>query len=165
MIQAGATLGEFHYKIWENSRVHGFPAGVCHAVRIGGHFSGGGYGNMIRKYGRLSIDHIIDAEIVDVNGRLLNKESMGEDLFWVIKGGGGSSFGVILSCKVKVVPVPENVTVFGVQQVLHEDQNFTEFVFQWQQVAPRTDDRLFMRLFLQPEFRNEYWTDNLESFC
>ncbi|KAL4564121.1 hypothetical protein LXL04_028173 [Taraxacum kok-saghyz] len=47
---------------------------------VGGHFSGGGYGNMMSKYG-LSVDNIIDAEIIDVNCRLLNRESMGEDLF------------------------------------------------------------------------------------
>ena len=44
----------------------------------------------MRKYG-LSIDHILDAKIVDVKSRILNKESMGEDLFWAIRGGGGAS--------------------------------------------------------------------------
>ncbi|KAG5011644.1 hypothetical protein JHK82_023833 [Glycine max] len=89
VVQAGATLGEVYYRIWEKSDVHGFPAGECHTVGVGGHFGGGGYGNMMRKYG-LSIDHILDAKIVDVKSRILNKESMGEDLFWAIRGGGGA---------------------------------------------------------------------------
>jgi len=147
VVQAGATLGEVYYRIWEESDVHGFPAGVCPTVGVGGHFSGGGYGNMMRKYG-LSIDHIIDAQIVDVKGRILNKESMGEDLFWAIRGGGGASFGVILSYTIKLVPVPEVVTVFRVEKTL--DQNATDLVVQWQQVAPHTDERLFMRLQLRP---------------
>ncbi|XP_024638859.1 berberine bridge enzyme-like 21 [Medicago truncatula] len=150
VVQSGAILGEVYYRIWEKSKVHGFPAGVCITVGVGGHLSGGGYGNMMRKFG-LSIDNVVDAEIVDVNGRILDRKSMGEELFWAIRGGGGASFGVILSYSIKLVQVPEVVTVFRVEESLDSlDQNITEFVLQWQNVAPRTDDRLFMRLHIQP---------------
>ncbi|KAI3712723.1 hypothetical protein L1987_71288 [Smallanthus sonchifolius] len=142
-VQVGAILGELYYKIWEKSKVHAFPAGVCPTVGIGGHISGGGYGVLMRKYG-LTVDNVIDATIVDVNGRVLNRTSMGEDLFWAIRGGGGASFGVILAYKLKLVRVPEIVTVFRVSKTL--GQNTTDIVHRMQYVTDKIDRDLFIRL-------------------
>ncbi|CAI0545729.1 unnamed protein product [Linum tenue] len=99
-VETGATLGELYYRIAEKSRVHGFPAGSCPTV-----------GTIFRKYG-LAADRVMDARIVDANGEIMDRNSMGEDLFWAIRGGGGASFGVILAWKVELVPVPEIVTIF-----------------------------------------------------
>ncbi|KAB1214946.1 Reticuline oxidase-like protein [Morella rubra] len=49
--EAGATVGELYYRIAEKSQVHAFPARACPTVGTGVHFSGGGYGNLMRKYG------------------------------------------------------------------------------------------------------------------
>ncbi|KAL2921045.1 Berberine bridge enzyme-like 8 [Bienertia sinuspersici] len=142
-VQTGATLGEVFYNIAKKSKVHGFPAGVCPTVGVGGHVSGAGYGNMMRKYG-LTSDNVIDAEIVDADGRVLNRKTMGDDLFWAIRGGGGSSFGVIVSYKIKLVRVPQVVTVFRVSRTMEE--NAIDVVLQWQDIASKIDDNLFIRL-------------------
>ncbi|XP_031283880.1 berberine bridge enzyme-like 21 [Pistacia vera] len=154
-VGAGATLGEVYYKISEKSSVHGFPAGVCPTVGVGGHFSGAGYGTMLRKFG-LSTDNVVDAKIVDVQGRILDRKGMGEDLFWAIRGGGGASFGVVLSYKLKLVSVPQKVTVFKVERLVEE--NATEIAYKWQFVAPATDNNLFMRMLLQPTTKNKKTT-------
>ncbi|KAK9074863.1 hypothetical protein SSX86_003182 [Deinandra increscens subsp. villosa] len=147
-VQVGATIGELYYNIWKKSKVHAFPAGVCPTVGVGGHISGGGYGVLMRKYG-LTVDNIIDATIVDVNGSVFNRTLMGEDLFWAIRGGGGASFGVVLSFKLQLVRVPENVTVFRVSKTLEE--NATDIVNRWQYVADKIDKDLFVRLNLKPD--------------
>ncbi|KAE8728713.1 Reticuline oxidase-like protein [Hibiscus syriacus] len=151
-VQAGATLGELYHAVWEKSSVHGFPAGVCPTVGAGGHIASGGYGTMIRKHG-MSIDHVVDANIVDASGKILDRKAMGEDLFWAIRGGGGGSFGVIISYKIKLVHVPEKVTVFRVQQSIADKG--TDVAFKWQTVAATTDSNLFTRMLLQPDTSKE----------
>ncbi|KAK2436908.1 berberine bridge enzyme [Trifolium repens] len=142
-VGSGATLGKIYYTIAKKNNSLAFPSGVCFTLGAGGHFSGGGYGNLMRKFG-LSIDNIIDAKIVDVNGNILDRKSMGEDLFWAIRGGGGASFGVILSWKLKLVQVTPQVTVFNVKRNVSEGA--TDVAYKWQLIAPKLHKDLFIRL-------------------
>lgn len=144
-VQSGATLGEFYYAVAERAGPNAaFPAGVCPTVGIGGHLSGGGFGTMVRAFG-LAADQILDVKLANADGQILDRESMGRDLFWAVRGG-GCCFGVVLSFQVKLARVPSTVTVFSVSRNLSEGA--TGLVTKWQFLAYKLDPRLFIRVVL-----------------
>ncbi|KAK8930615.1 hypothetical protein KSP39_PZI016793 [Platanthera zijinensis] len=140
-VQSGATLGELYFAIASKSRALAFPAGFCPTVGVGGHICGGGIGTLMRAHG-VAADNVVDMLVIDAAGRLLQRESMGEDLFWALRGGGGASFGVIIAYKIKLVQIPPSVTVFV--KSIDLSRGATRAVAQWQQVAYRADNRLYI---------------------
>ncbi|CAH2034593.1 unnamed protein product [Thlaspi arvense] len=145
-VDTGATIGELYYRIAEKSNVLGFPAGLCTTLGVGGHFSGGGYGTMMRKFG-LSVDNVVGSAIVDSNSNTYtDRVSMGEDRFWAVRGGGAASFGIVLGYKIRLVPVPERVTVFRIGRTVGEGA--IDLLMKWQSFAHSTDRDLFVRVTL-----------------
>ncbi|KAJ0085727.1 hypothetical protein Patl1_06884 [Pistacia atlantica] len=145
-VGGGATLGETYYAIAEASNVHGFSAGSCPTVGVGGHIGGGGFGLLSRKYG-VAADNVVDALLVDANGKLLDREGMGEDVFWAIRGGGGGVWGIVYAWKIKLVKVPQTVTSFIISRpgMKHHVANL---VNKWQHIAPKLAGEFYISCFV-----------------
>ncbi|CAI0545653.1 unnamed protein product [Linum tenue] len=120
-VQAGAVLGELYHSIASASGTLAFPAGICPS-----------YGMLLRKYG-MAADNVLDARLVDAEGRILDRAGMGEDVFWAIRGGGGNTYGVVVSWKVKLVPVPRRVTGFKVSKT--SEGSLTKVIQRYQHFA------------------------------
>ena len=85
---------------------HGLAVGFgdTPSVGIGGLTLGGGVGYLVRKHG-LTIDHLLGAEVVTADGRVLEVDADDHpDLFWAIRGGGGN-FGVVTRFDYRLHPV------------------------------------------------------------
>src|SRR5207247_6422644 len=86
--EGGATWGDF------NAATHAFglatTGGIISTTGIGGLTLGGGIGYLSRGLG-LSCDNLISADVVTADGRfLVANENVNADLFWALRGGGGS---------------------------------------------------------------------------
>ncbi|KAE8360448.1 hypothetical protein BDV27DRAFT_148700 [Aspergillus caelatus] len=75
-------------------------------VGVVGWATGGGHGLATGNYG-MGADNIIEAVIVTPAGEVVTANAcQNKDLFWAIRGGGGGTFGVILSVTLKAYPMP-----------------------------------------------------------
>ncbi|KAJ8058227.1 hypothetical protein OCU04_012423 [Sclerotinia nivalis] len=71
---------------------------------IGGWAQGGGHSPASRDYG-LGADQILEAEVVLANGEIITaNKCQNQDIYFAIRGGGGGTFGVVVSTIVKAYP-------------------------------------------------------------
>jgi FAD/FMN-containing dehydrogenase len=125
---AGLQWGE----VLEQTQAVGLAplAGSSPTVSVTGYTLGGGYGWLGRKYG-LAADSVLSFEMVDANGDVLQvSEDQHSDLFWGLRGGGGS-FGVITSMQVRLYPVTQVYAgnlLYPAEQARQVLQHYREWV-------------------------------------
>ncbi|KAM0934704.1 putative berberine/berberine, FAD-binding domain, PCMH-type, FAD-binding, type PCMH, subdomain 1 [Dioscorea sansibarensis] len=142
-VEAGATVGELYLTISTLSNGSlAISAGSCATMGTGGHIAGGGFGFLSRKYG-LAADSVVDALLIDHEGKVFDKRSMGSDVFWAIRGGGGGSWGVVYAWKLKAVPVPKRVTRFSFSRRATA-RDAALLLHKWQTTAPSLPDEFYI---------------------
>ncbi|KAJ5825885.1 hypothetical protein N7474_003023 [Penicillium riverlandense] len=71
---------------------------------IGGYIQGGGHSPASHDYG-LAADQILEAQVLLASGQIVTASAcQNSDLYFAIRGGGGGSYGVVLSMVVKGYP-------------------------------------------------------------
>ena len=92
---------------YEAANKEGFQVvgGECPTVGLaGGYTQGGGHSALASKYG-LAADQTLEFEVVTASGELLiANRTLNPDLYWALSGGGGGTYGVVISLTVKAHP-------------------------------------------------------------
>ena len=135
-IGAGALLGN----VYETLAAKGVSigAGSCVTVGITGLTLGGGVGLLTRSYG-LTCDQVVSAQVVTADGGTATASaSEHPDLFWALRGGGGS-FAAVTSLTVRVRTAPRVKQVYLEWSGAHAAQVLAA----WQQWSPTTPRELW----------------------
>lgn len=105
---ARVAAGAIWADVVEAAVPHGLTAlhGSAHDVGVVGYSLGGGIGWLARKHG-LSSSSVLSAQVVTADGDVLHTDAeTNADLFWALRGGGGS-FGVVTEVEIALFPVTE----------------------------------------------------------
>ena len=102
-IGGGALLGAVESALYHELGQQTCTLGSCDSVGLSGLLLGGGIGIMSREYG-LTIDALESARVVMPDGETVDtdRERL-PDLFWAIRGGGGS-FGIVTEVVLRTRP-------------------------------------------------------------
>ncbi|KND91631.1 6-hydroxy-D-nicotine oxidase [Tolypocladium ophioglossoides CBS 100239] len=77
------------------------------SVGVGGFISGGGHSTLAPRFG-LAADNVIQIEVVTPMCKILTvNEDQHRDLFWALRGGGGSTFGIMTKITMWTHPTPK----------------------------------------------------------
>lgn len=104
-IKMGAGVQVFEAYYAANSRGLRVVGGDCPTVGLaGGYSQGGGHSILSSTYG-LGADQTLEWEVVTADGKLVTASpTENSDLYWALSGGGGGTYGLVLSLTSKAHP-------------------------------------------------------------
>jgi hypothetical protein len=121
-----AGAGVQVYEIYAAARDHGLVTigGEGQTVgAMGGYVQGGGHSPLSSLYG-MAADQVLNYEVVTADGRFVAANAKeNSDLFWALRGGGGSTYGIVTSATIKAHPdmkVTSTTFSYSTKDVSHE---------------------------------------------
>lgn len=116
--------------------------GECATVGVaGGYTQGGGHSGLSTSFG-LGADNVLSWDVVTANGSLVTASpTENEDLYWALSGGGGGTYGIVVSMTTKAHP---DTTIGGAGLVFYASSttadNFYAAVDKFHQLLPAMVD-------------------------
>ncbi|OAK94813.1 FAD-binding domain-containing protein [Phaeosphaeriaceae sp. SRC1lsM3a] len=93
---------------------------------VGGYIQGGGHSPLTSIWG-MAADHVLSIQVVTADGRFVVADAeTNTDLFWAIRGGGGSTYGIVTSMTIKAFP---QIKVTTMRYNMTTSGNFTQDKF------------------------------------
>lgn len=148
-VEPGVLLGELDRAAQTSGLI--MPAGTVSHTGVAGLTLGGGFGRLSRKFG-LSIDNLLEADIVLASGKLVRANAEeNADLFWAIRGGGGN-FGVVTRFDFRLHELAPNV-IGG--DMIYPFAQAREVLTQLAEFSARAPDELWLDPVLECEENGE----------
>lgn len=135
----GCTLSHLYDEILPKDRI--IPAGSCGTVGLGGLTMGGGYGLFSRKFG-LTCDHLVEATMVDGNGKIHSTKDDPE-LLWALRGGGAGNFGVVTELIYNSHPKPETMQSHHFKSRKLDAEKAKSLLQEWFEFSAQLPDTCF----------------------
>ncbi|KIW33495.1 uncharacterized protein PV07_00341 [Cladophialophora immunda] len=148
-IAAGMRFGEIYQAISSYNLT--LVGGADPNVGIGGWVTGAGHSPISAVYG-LGADQVLEMDVVTANGTHLtiNEDSF-PGLFWAMRGGGGSTFAVLLSVTVRAYPVlPAAVYTFSYNTTANSDTFWSLVAYFHNQLPELSDAGIMGYYFITP---------------
>ncbi|PFH62848.1 hypothetical protein XA68_11629 [Ophiocordyceps unilateralis] len=123
-VGAGALTNDIYRALDKYGQL--FIGAMGPTVGIAGYLSSGGHSNLSGRYG-LGADTVLEMEVVTPEGEILTvNEHCHRDLFWALRGGGGSTFGVVTKITMQTYPSPKVLGIHWVVGIEAQDARASE---------------------------------------
>jgi FAD/FMN-containing dehydrogenase len=102
--------------------------GGCSTVGVAGLVSSGGFGSFSKGFGTAA-SHLLEAEVVTADACVRTVNRCNEpDLLWALKGGGGSTFGVITKLTLRTHDLPSEAGAISADITAKDENSFTTLI-------------------------------------
>ncbi|MEM8664705.1 MAG: FAD-dependent oxidoreductase, partial [Pseudomonadota bacterium] len=128
---------------------HYVQGGGCTTVGVaGGFIQGGGFGSFSKHFGT-GAGSVLEYEVVTADGEVrIANAKQNSDLFWALRGGGGSTFGIVSKVTLLAHEMPHTMGILRGKLTADDDDAFRALVGH-------------MLRFYREKLENPYWGEQI----